>query len=75
MTLGTCDGCAGLKRLRDDGTVPVHYLAIPVSRRAIPAVGAGRVRRRCPGSGWPPREATRSPGRPGASATPTPRGG
>lgn len=55
MKHGTCDGCAGLKRLRDDGTVPTHYLAIPVSRRAVRTVGAGRVRRRCPGSGKPPR--------------------
>jgi hypothetical protein len=59
MKLGTCDGCAGLKRLRDDGAVPTHYLAIPVSRRAIPAVGAGRVCRRCPGSGKPPRRVQR----------------
>jgi hypothetical protein len=57
MKLGTCDGCAGLKRLRDDGTVPVHYLSIPVSRRAVRTIGAGRVRRRCPGSGKPPRRA------------------
>jgi hypothetical protein len=55
MKLGTCDDCAGLKRLRDDGTVPTHYLAIPVSRRAVRTVGAGRVRRRCPGSGKQPR--------------------
>jgi hypothetical protein len=57
MKLGTCDGCAGLKRLRDDDTVPVHYLGMPVSRRAVRTVGAGRVRRRCPGSGKPPRRA------------------
>jgi hypothetical protein len=57
MKLGTCEGCAGLKRLRDDSTVPVHYLAIPVSRRAVRTVGAGRVRRQCPGSGKPPRRA------------------
>lgn len=53
--LGTCDGCAGLKRLRGDGTVPVHYIAIPVSVKAIHAAGARRVRRRCPGSGKQPR--------------------
>jgi hypothetical protein len=59
MKLGTCDGCAGLKRLRGDGTVAVHYLGIPVSRRAVRTVGAGRVRRVCAGSGRPPREAIR----------------
>jgi hypothetical protein len=57
MRLGTCDGCAGLKRLRDDGTVSTHYFAIPVSRRAVRTVGAGQVRRRCPGSEKPPRRA------------------
>jgi hypothetical protein len=57
MRLGTCNGCTGLKRLRDDGTVPTHYLGIPVSRRAVRTVGAGRVRRLCPGSGKPPRRA------------------
>jgi hypothetical protein len=55
MSLGICDGCAGLKRLRDDGTVPIHMLGIPVSRRAITSVGKGRVKRRCPGSGKRPR--------------------
>ena len=59
MTLGTCDGCAGLKRLRDDGTIPVHMLSIPVSARAIRTVGAGRVRRRCPGSLKRPRRVER----------------
>jgi hypothetical protein len=55
MRLGICDGCAGLKELRGDGTIAVHYITIPVSRRAVRSVGAGRVRRRCPGSGKPPR--------------------
>jgi hypothetical protein len=55
VKLGTCEGCAGLKRLREDGTVPIHYLDIPLSRRAVRTVGAGRVRRRCPGSGKQPR--------------------
>ena len=55
MNLGTCDGCAGRKRLRDDGTVPIHYVGIPVSAKAIHSVGAARVRRRCPGSGKAPR--------------------
>jgi hypothetical protein len=55
MSLGVCDGCAGLKRLRDDGTVPIHMIGIPVSRRAITSVGRGRVSRRCPGSLKAPR--------------------
>jgi hypothetical protein len=59
MTIGTCDHCARRKRLTADGLVPVHYLAIHVSRRAITTVGAGWVRRRCGGSGRPPREAGR----------------
>jgi hypothetical protein len=37
----------------------VHYLSINVSARAIQAVGVGRVRRRCSGSGRPPREVGR----------------
>ena len=37
----------------------MHLLKIDVSRRAVPSVGRGRVRRRCPGSGKAPREATR----------------
>jgi hypothetical protein len=51
VTTGTCGYCARLKRLTVDGLVPTHYLAIDVSRRAVRTVGAGRVRRRCPGSG------------------------
>ena len=35
MNLGICDGCAGLKRLRDDGTIPIHMIGIPVSARAV----------------------------------------
>jgi hypothetical protein len=53
---GTCDACARRKVLRGDGTVPAHYLAIDVSRRATTTVGAARVRRRCPGSGRAPRK-------------------
>lgn len=52
---GTCDYCTRLLKLRDDGLIPRHYLSIPVSRRAVPTVGAGRVRRLCSGSGKPPR--------------------
>lgn len=59
MPVGVCDGCGGLKRLRDDGTVPLHMLAIVVSARAVRSVGAGRVRRRCPGSLKQPRRVER----------------
>lgn len=58
MTAGTCDGCGRVRRLTVDGLVPVHYLTLPVSNRAVRTVGAGRVRRRCPGSGRPPRRRT-----------------
>jgi hypothetical protein len=51
--------CARTKRLDQHGLVVVHYLTIPVSAKAIRAVGAGRVRRRCQGSGKSPREASR----------------
>jgi hypothetical protein len=54
--LGTCDGCGRVKRLNPStGHVVIHMIAIDVSRRAITTVGAGRVRRRCPGSARPPR--------------------
>jgi len=53
--LGVCDACAGTKRLRGDGTIPTHYLTIPVSARAVHQLGARRVWRRCPGSRRPPR--------------------
>jgi hypothetical protein len=56
VKLGVCDGCGGVKRLRTDGTVPIHMLAIPVSAKAIHSVGARRVSRRCPGSLRPPRQ-------------------
>jgi hypothetical protein len=59
MTYGHCDYCAATKRLDQHGRIVTHYLAIPVTRRAIPSVGPGRVRRRCSGSSRPPREATR----------------
>ena len=53
--LGTCAYCARLKKLDGDGLVVGHYLAIPVSRSAVRYTGAGRVRRRCQGSGKAPR--------------------
>jgi hypothetical protein len=59
MSLGLCDACARLRRLTTEGLVPVHYLALPVSNRAIHSVGARRVRRRCPGSGKAPRRVER----------------
>ena len=59
MTHGVCNHCARTKRLDQHGRIVLHYIAIPVSAKAIRAVGAGRVRRRCSGSGRPPRETTR----------------
>jgi hypothetical protein len=52
---GTCDGCARLKRLDGQGLVVAHYIAIRVSRSAVRYTGAGRVRRKCSGSGKAPR--------------------
>jgi hypothetical protein len=54
---GLCDVCARTRRLDPHGHVATHYLTIPVSARAVRDVGAGQVRRRCPGSGKPPRPA------------------
>jgi hypothetical protein len=54
-TYGTCDACAKLKRLTEQGLIAVHYLAIRVSRSAVRYTGAGRVRRKCSGSGKAPR--------------------
>lgn len=39
-----CGCTAAGKRLDQHGRVVVHYLTIPVSAKAIKAVGAGRVR-------------------------------
>ncbi len=54
-THALCDYCAHLKRLRADGTVATHYVVLSVSRRAVPTVGSGSVKRVCSGSGKPPR--------------------
>jgi hypothetical protein len=59
MIIGLCDACARARRLTSDGLVPVHYIALPVSNRAIHSVGSRRVRRRCPGSQKPPRRVER----------------
>lgn len=55
MTAGVCDGCGKLKKLDRHGQVIGHYYAINVSRSAVRVVGAGRVRRKCSGSGKAPR--------------------
>lgn len=57
--LGTCSYCARLKKLDHDGLVVAHYIAINVSRSAVRTVGAGRVRRKCSGSGKAPRRVER----------------
>ena len=54
MTHGTCSYCARTKRLDGHGLVVVHFLSIPVSAKAIRAVGAARVRRRCSAPGNDP---------------------
>ena len=59
MSHARCDYCARLKPVDQHGRIVVHFVAIPVSAKAIPAVGAGRVRRKCGGSGKPPREVAR----------------
>jgi hypothetical protein len=51
----TCSHCARLKKLDQHGLIVGHYLSIRVSRSAVRYTGAGRVRRRCSGSGKPPR--------------------
>jgi hypothetical protein len=51
----TCDACAKLKKLDQHGLIATHYLAIRVSRSAVRYTGAGRVRRKCSGSGKAPR--------------------
>jgi hypothetical protein len=59
MNHGHCDHCTRTKPLDQHGRIVVHYLTISVSAKAIRAVGAGRGRRRCSGSGPLTREATR----------------
>jgi hypothetical protein len=53
---GTCDRCARVKRLTRDGLIVGHVYSLPVSRHAVPTVGAARVKRKCPGSGRLPRK-------------------
>jgi len=55
MTTGTCPHCARTKRLDRRGLVPTHYLTLIVNTRPLPFLAPGRVRRRCSGSGKPPR--------------------
>lgn len=58
MTLShaRCPDCGALVRVVDGPLLAKHTYTIPVSRRAIPAAGGkGRAKRRCPGSGQPPR--------------------
>jgi hypothetical protein len=54
-TYATCDACAKLKRVNEHGLIVGHYLSIKVSRSAVRYTGAGRVRRKCSGSGKAPR--------------------
>lgn len=54
MTIAAvCRYCMRRVTVRADGCLAVHYLALPISPRAVPSVGAGMVKRRCSGSGRP----------------------
>jgi hypothetical protein len=55
VSLGICDACAKLKRLDQAGALVLHHVTIRVSAKAIRPAPTDRVRRRCPGSGKPPR--------------------
>ena len=55
MNLALCPYCAKIKRLHSDGTIWVHMIPRPISRRN-PSMGT--IRRRCPGSGKRPRVTT-----------------
>jgi hypothetical protein len=57
--LAMCPSCDKLRTVRGDGTLASHKVSIPVSRTAVPSVGAGTVRRTCPGSNQPPQENAR----------------
>jgi hypothetical protein len=59
LATGICQHCARRKRLDAAGFVVAHYLTLRVSRRALPLVGAGQVKRLCSGSKRLPREASR----------------
>jgi hypothetical protein len=55
MTHGLCAACGALRQLTSEGVLVLHHYQIGVSKRAVKAAGGGRVKRRCPGSGRPPR--------------------
>jgi hypothetical protein len=52
---GMCPSCLTRRRLKADGRLILHKLALPVSARAVRTVGTGSVSRVCPGSGGLPR--------------------
>jgi hypothetical protein len=56
---GLCPNCGGLKRLDEAGVLVFHHYRLDISRRAVKMVGQGRIKRRCPGSGQPPRRVER----------------
>lgn len=58
--LVVCRYCQAKVRVRGDGRLPIHHLTLPVSKRAVPAVGTGTVKRRCSGSGRPAATAART---------------
>jgi hypothetical protein len=61
MTTAVCDWFGKLRQLTADGVMAAHLVSLPVSRAAVASVGRGQVRRRCSGSGRPPRRAERAP--------------
>jgi hypothetical protein len=59
MSLGICPACGALRQLIEGCVLASHQYVIEVSAKAIHAAGSRRVRRRCPGSGQPPRRRER----------------
>jgi hypothetical protein len=51
-----CRFCGALVRVTHAGNLASHRYVLTVSRGAIRAVGAARVKRPCPGGGKPPRQ-------------------
>ena len=56
VTHARCPDCGALVRVVDGPVLAKHNFTIPVSKRAIPAAGGrARAKRKCSGSGKPPR--------------------
>lgn len=59
MTRARCHFCGAMVRVTARGVLVQHRYVLRVSKGAIHAVGAARVKRACPGGGRPPREVER----------------